>query len=313
MLSLDPSIARGTDHYIDDVIVNEEVVAAERVMEHLRKYGLETKPPQPLKTARVLGLQLNDLEGQVTWSRGKPYNEPSETHGLVTRRQLFSICGQLIGHYPIAGWIRIACGFIKRSSAGKSWDDDIGENAKYLLEDLLSRIRKSDPVCGIWNPPSHGFTRVWCDASSIATGAMIEIGNVIVEDAAWLRKSDDTAHINVAELDAILRGVNLALKWKAVKFKILTDSATVKGWLDSVFLSTHKARAHGIAEILVRRRLNMLNDLMVEFGLSGTTGRLSGWRPELVEICVFLSCLLWLLLVVSYRALSYLSFFPCVA
>ena len=90
---------------------------------------------------------------------------------------------------------------------------------------------------------------------------------VIVEDAAWLRKSDDTAHINVAELDAILRGVNLALKWKAVKFEILTDSATVKGWLDSVFLSTHKARAHGIAEMLVRRRLNMLNDLMVEYGL----------------------------------------------
>ena len=29
---------------------------------------------------------------------------------------------------------------------------------------------------------------MWCDASSIATGVVLEINNVKVEDAAWLRK-----------------------------------------------------------------------------------------------------------------------------
>ena len=43
---------------------------------------------------------------------------------------------------------------------------------------------------------------VWCDASSLATGVVLEIDGSVVEDAAWLRKKHDAAHINVAELDA---------------------------------------------------------------------------------------------------------------
>lgn len=267
VLNLDPCVARGTDHYVDDLIVNEDIVSVDKVVDLLRRYGLETKAPQPLQSTKVLGLQLADKQGQLEWRRGKPYDVPSDFNKVVTRRQLFSICGQLIGHYPIAGWIRVGCGFIKRNSAGSLWEDDIGEYAKYLLEDMLKRVQRNDPVSGIWNPPENGVIRVWCDASSIAMGVIVEIGGVIVEDASWLRKSDDSAHINVAELNAIIRGVNLALKWNANKFELVTDSATVKGWLDSVFLSTHKARAHGIAEMLVRRRLNMLSDLVVEYDL----------------------------------------------
>ena len=29
---------------------------------------------------------------------------------------------------------------------------------------------------------------VWCDASSIATGMVVEIGGSVAEDATWLRK-----------------------------------------------------------------------------------------------------------------------------
>ena len=52
---------------------------------------------------------------------------------------------------------------------------------------------------------------MWCDASSIATGVLLEIGGVVAEDAAWLRKKDDYGHINIAELEAVVRGANLAL------------------------------------------------------------------------------------------------------
>ena len=34
----------------------------------------------------------------------------------------------------------------------------------------------------------------------------------MVEDCAWLRK--DSAHTNVAELEAAIKGLNLALKWR---------------------------------------------------------------------------------------------------
>lgn len=52
-----------------------------------------------------------------------------------------------------------------------------------------------------------------CDASSIAMHVVIEIDGVRVEDAAWLWKKDVYNNINVAELDTVLKGINLVLKW----------------------------------------------------------------------------------------------------
>ena len=43
VLSLDDTVANGTDSYIDDVIVNEEVVSVNRVVSVLNRFGLETK------------------------------------------------------------------------------------------------------------------------------------------------------------------------------------------------------------------------------------------------------------------------------
>ena len=59
VLALDGRIKMATDSYVDDIYVNEAVVPADEVAEHLRKYGLICKPRQELSTARVLGLQLN--------------------------------------------------------------------------------------------------------------------------------------------------------------------------------------------------------------------------------------------------------------
>ena len=60
---------------------------------------------------------------------------------------------------------------------------------------------------------------VWCDATSIATGIMIEIEGQVVEDAAWLRKRSNFSHINSAELNATIKGINLALKWGLKRLK----------------------------------------------------------------------------------------------
>ena len=49
------------------------------------------------------------------------------------------------------------------------------------------------------------------DASSLATGVSLERCGTVVEDACWLRSEKDSQHINLAELDAIIKGMNLAL------------------------------------------------------------------------------------------------------
>ena len=64
---------------------------------------------------------------------------------------------------------------------------------------------------------------VWIDA----TGVVVESGESLIEDVCWLRPAREDKHINKAELDAILRGINLALQWKATVLPLKTDSACV--------------------------------------------------------------------------------------
>lgn len=81
-------------------------------------------------------------------------------------------------------------------------------------------------MCGRWSARGDK-ARVWVDASSIALGVAIEVNRNIVKDASWFRK-DESSHINMAELIAVIKGLNLALAWKIKKVEVLTDSSTVQ-------------------------------------------------------------------------------------
>ena len=59
VLSLDERVRRGTDHYIDYIVVQESVVSVEEVRAHLAKYGRETKEPENLDGGRLLGIALH--------------------------------------------------------------------------------------------------------------------------------------------------------------------------------------------------------------------------------------------------------------
>lgn len=82
---------------------------------------------------------------------------------------------------------------------------------------------------GKWMFPKKGSSVVWCDATNTAIGVLLEMESQGIKDAAWLRKKSDYNHINVVELEAILKGVNLALKWSLKDIDMMTDSATVYG------------------------------------------------------------------------------------
>jgi len=42
---------------------------------------------------------------------------------------------------------------------------------------------------------------------------------------------DDASHINMAELDAVMKGINLAITWNMKKRHLCTDSLTVYHWV----------------------------------------------------------------------------------
>ena len=265
VLALDKEVLKATDHYIDDIWVDESLVKVAKVREHLQKYGLMTKDPVPLADARVLGLRVvEDESGQLMWRRDGGLPALAQT---ATKRELFSFFGKLIGHYPVAGWLRTACSYVKRQANVVSWDEEIPDNVRTLAEDMLQRVAENDPVRGRWTVPRQGCGIVWCDASSLAIGCSLEIDNCTVEDNAWLRKEDDGVHINVAELEAVLKGLNLALRWELTDIKLMTDSASVYSWIKSLLEDTKRAKVSGLSEMIVKRRLSTVGQLIDEYSL----------------------------------------------
>jgi len=106
-----------------------------------------------------------------------------------------------------------------------------------MMAEVLQRMEKEDPVEGLRVVPNTGSSTIWCDASSIALEVILEIKENVVEDASWLRKKDDHGHINVAELDAVVKDMSMAQKWNITSLNVITDSATVFRWLNTIILN----------------------------------------------------------------------------
>ena len=82
-----------------------------------------------------------------------------------------------------------------------------------------------------------------------------------------VEKKNDYNHVNMAELDAVLKGINLAIKWGLREIEIWTDSATVLSWVTSTVEESGRIRTKGAGEVIVKRRLGILGELTSEFKL----------------------------------------------
>jgi len=133
---------------------------------------------------------------------------------------------------------------------------------------VIERVHNEDPVCGFWNAPSGGRCQIWCDASQIASGCVVQIDGVTVEDGSWLRPINDEKHINVAELEAVMKGINMAMKWKPKEIIICTDSRVVFGWLKILLNRDKKIAIMGLSEMLIRRRLSLIDSVLKEYNLT---------------------------------------------
>ena len=265
VLSKRDDVDAATSSFIDDIMVNSSSVKSHVVVNHLSEHGLEAKEPAALEGGAVLGLKLaRDTQGKLVFTRANTIPDVGDS---ISRKELFSVCGKLVGHYPKAGWLRVACSYLKRNAAGQAWSDYVGDAVRDATREVIEEVRASDPVRGVWKAPRSTVGTVWCDASDLAMGVILEVGGTEVEDASWMRRKDDYNHINVAELEAVLKGINMCAKWGLKKVEVVTDSATVYGWISLTLTEEKKVKTKGAAEILVKRRLGILKSLIQELGL----------------------------------------------
>ncbi|KAI0979574.1 hypothetical protein GJ496_002486 [Pomphorhynchus laevis] len=102
-------------------------VLSEHVSRHLVRYGLE-------------------YLDKLIWTRFK------EIIGVdadgITKRLLFAICGSLIGHFPVARWLRPCCSYLKRMVNAYQWDETLDKSIKVMLKEIVESLKKYDPVRG---------------------------------------------------------------------------------------------------------------------------------------------------------------------
>ena len=70
----------------------------------------------------------------------------------------------------------------------------------------------------------------------------------------------------------MLKGVNLAVvKWGVEDLEVVTDSATVFGWINAVVTQSSKIHTKGLSEVLVRRWLSVMQCTLEECGVAVST------------------------------------------
>jgi len=147
-----------------------------------------------------------------------------------------------VAHVPVANWLRPATSYLKRLCVGScpdKWDEALTEKQLKICHKLQQDLdTRGDPVGGIWEYEPNDPWILYTDASKLAFGAALYIGNNCVEDSTLLRTKSDLRHINLAELLAFLAGLDLpikyirALKWEQDVCLILRiDSVSVNAWL----------------------------------------------------------------------------------
>ena len=162
-----------------------------------------------------LGLYIWEEHGRLQWWREGELPTPPN---VLIRRGIFSLCRKLTGQLPVCGWLHVATEFEKQSAVTTRSDNEVQDPLlRRMLVEIITRASQTDPSSGDWFVNEQD---VIVDASSLVTSGWMQallsqVLSVKTADAKWLQLVHEDRSINLAGLDAVLKSVNLALRWKA--------------------------------------------------------------------------------------------------
>ena len=109
--------------------------------------------------------------------------------GTLTGHTVFSICGKLMGYFPVCKGLCAAIGMIKRrtSMVTNGWHDTVKDvPIKQMIVEMFIRVLQDDPTQRDWCVAGEE-ANLWVDASSLAMGIVLENCGATLEDVCWLQ------------------------------------------------------------------------------------------------------------------------------
>ena len=171
----DETVSSATSSDVDDIFVNKSVCSAAQMKMHLERFELTCKnPEQPSSGTRVLGVYVWEEHSKLRWRHN---NECPKVPNVLTRRAIFSVCGRLIGHFPVCSWFLVAAVFVKwrANAVTTGWDDETQDTMlRRMLDEIVMRSSQTDPARGDWCANGQEVT-VWVDASYWPLGWLLNM------------------------------------------------------------------------------------------------------------------------------------------
>ena len=261
--------------YRDDLLMRDEQV--NEVQSVLAANGfasrVESLGGQELSSV-VLGHRLCVKQEQVWWQRRESLVLPSlKRMEEMTVREVSEFVGKVVPcHLLRLGWLRPICQLM-RSLFGKEneWDVPASESVKKLLKQLVNGLQVEDPAKGVWAVPTTGKFELYTDASSWCIGCVLLVDGQPIEDQAELITEKKVLQINYHELEGIIKGLKLFLKWRGSstaldEVMLYTDSKSCRAWIEQV-INDRVIRITGLMNVLIQRRLEIIRLIILEYGL----------------------------------------------
>ena len=127
--------------YIDNIYINEEVMPATHIREHLAQFGLECKDPEHLKDgAQELGLAVAIEQGELWLRQGSVV---PIAPGVIMWWTVFFLSGKLLGHFPVCSWLHVACRILKGRTGlvMKGWDDKTKDALLHMVSGTMGSVQ----------------------------------------------------------------------------------------------------------------------------------------------------------------------------
>ena len=150
--------------------------------------------------------------------------------------------------WPNAGtlshvWMAVSGNKHQATAITQNWDDKICYAPLEHITDTLAGAQQLYPAHEEWCMDTMDTKELdmWVDAKG-----------AIIKDAYWLWLIKNTQHINMSELDVVLRRVNLMLKWQATILHMNTDSLCLYSWTTNALTGESLLNTKSTSEMLIR-------------------------------------------------------------